>query len=440
MTQQEINRTRMGREALAVLRVGMLMMGAGTGGYRVLRGMKRVARAMNFDGVNADVSINSITCTLRRGKTFRTVVANQANPSVDSSRIAALEHLTRHSAAPLRLEDLNDQLDEIEFRMAPRWPVWVQAIAAGVACSGFAVLNQVSPAQIWIVALAAAIGQLVRVLMTKKHFNQLGTVGLAAATAFLTYTLVSLAASAIGHLPSATFATGHVVSVLFLIPGFPLFSALLDLSRFDIQAGLSRLTYALLIIFAAATPVGLASWIIGQAPLPSQPDVVPSNWYLFAAIATLASTAGFGILFNSNLKMIFWAALAGCFGNTTRLILTHHELTPAPLACFIGGLLIGLLITVINRFDRALPRITLTVPASLTTVPGVAIYRFVYWLNQGDMTQALSNLTTATLWITSVAAGLIVARMVTDRNWAFAHPIDFSHTEPTATFTKIEES
>ena len=42
----------MGVEADVVLRVGMLLMGAGTSGYRVLRGMKRSARALGFDPVS----------------------------------------------------------------------------------------------------------------------------------------------------------------------------------------------------------------------------------------------------------------------------------------------------------------------------------------------------------------------------------------------------
>ena len=39
---------QMGVEADVVLRVGMLLMGAGTSGYRVLRGMKRSARALSL--------------------------------------------------------------------------------------------------------------------------------------------------------------------------------------------------------------------------------------------------------------------------------------------------------------------------------------------------------------------------------------------------------
>ena len=55
---------QMGVEADVVLRVGMLLMGAGTSGYRVLRGMKRSARALGFDHLDATVGLTQITLSL----------------------------------------------------------------------------------------------------------------------------------------------------------------------------------------------------------------------------------------------------------------------------------------------------------------------------------------------------------------------------------------
>ena len=87
---------QMGVEADVVLRVGMLLMGAGTSGYRVLRGMKRSARALGFDHLDATVGLTQITCTFHRGEYFRTVIARQHSPAVDASRIEALEDLTHN--------------------------------------------------------------------------------------------------------------------------------------------------------------------------------------------------------------------------------------------------------------------------------------------------------------------------------------------------------
>lgn len=106
---------QMGVEADVVLRVGMMLMGAGTSGYRVLRGMKRSARALGFDHLDANVGLTQITCTFHRGDSFRTVIARTHSPAVDASRIEALEDLTHnHLYSGITAEELSGMLDSIE--------------------------------------------------------------------------------------------------------------------------------------------------------------------------------------------------------------------------------------------------------------------------------------------------------------------------------------
>ena len=87
---------QMGEDADAVLRLGAMIMAAGTGGYRVIRAMKRAARALGFDRVEAVISVNNITCSFHKGELFRTIVVNRDKPAVDASRIEALENLRHH--------------------------------------------------------------------------------------------------------------------------------------------------------------------------------------------------------------------------------------------------------------------------------------------------------------------------------------------------------
>ena len=65
------------------------------------------------------------------------------------------------------------------------------------------------------------------------------------------------------------------------------------------------------------------------------------------------------------------------------------------------------------------PRITVSVPAVVIMVPGAAAYRAVFHLNNGDTTQALAFGFQAGLVIVAIAIGLAVARMLTDKAWAF---------------------
>lgn len=187
MSQAEYR--QMGVEADVVLRLGMLLMGAGTSGYRVMRGMKRAARAMGFDRLDLSVGVTQIVCTFHRGEHFRTIIAQQHSPAVDASRIEALEDLTHHGVPwGITAEELTAKLDAIEHGVTKRWNVWILSTAAAVACASFAVLNYFSWVAIALVALAAFCGQFTRHTLAKQHVHQLGGIiaaGLVSSLVFL---------------------------------------------------------------------------------------------------------------------------------------------------------------------------------------------------------------------------------------------------------------
>ena len=413
---------QMGEDADAVLRLGAMIMAAGTGGYRVIRAMKRAARALGFDRVEAVISVNNITCSFHKGELFRTIVVNRDNPAVDASRIEALENLSHSMGSSYTAEELHRELDQIEQRVGKRWPVWVQALAAGLACGGFAVLNHYPFLEAVVVALAAAVGQIVRHSCARRHLNQLGTTAVAAVVASLMYLFVAKGLAMVGIIDSPTFTTGYVASVLFLIPGFPLFSSLLDLSRFDLFSGLSRLCYATTVICTATMAATAVSLITGLQPLPPDPATPNLLWYLEATGATIVGIAGFAILFNSSRRMVITATLIGTVANMVRLVCAEAGLQPQ-FAVFIGALVVGLLGALLTK-RISIPRITITVPASVVMIPGTAIYRTVYYLNSGDIDSGVGTAASASLSILAIGAGLVVARMLTDPDWTFGRHID----------------
>ena len=418
----------MGVEADAVLRLGLLMVAAGTGGYRVIRAMKRAARAMGFDRLDAEISITSVVCTFHRGVSFRTVVATQPAPAVDASRIEALEHLTHHLPNRMSANALTMCLDDIVHSVTHRWSRPVLMVAAGAACAAFALLNYFPAEGAAAVAVAAACGQLVRMILASRHLNQLGVVAVAAATSCLVFYLLNWALP-LTHLPddARAFAAGYIAAVLYLIPGFPLFSSMLDLSRFDITAGLTRLCYAMTVITAATMSVALVSAMTGLSPLSIDAPTPTAHWYLLAAVASFVGVGGFALLFNSSRRMVLFAASIGVVANMVRLVMIDAGVQPQ-YAAYTGGVVVGLLGAVITA-RTTLPRITMTVPASVIMIPGTAMYRAVHFLNSGDIDQALSNAATAGLIIVWISAGLVTARILTDRDWAFGKPIDFQkHT------------
>lgn len=414
----------MGVEADVVLRLGMLLMGAGTSGYRVLRGMKRAARALGFDRLDATVGLTQITCTFHRGEIFRTVISRQHSPAVDASRIEAIEDLTRHHLHfGITAEELSEKLDRIEHNVRKRWNGWVLSAAAAVACAAFALLNFFPLAAVGIVALAAFSGQFVHHFVLSNHVHQIGGIVAGGATASLVFFLVTELVGALGLADPGDFSSGYVASVLFLIPGFPLFSALIDIARFDFDAGMVRLAYAFTVIFAATFTVAMVSWLTDLNPAPPVP-ATDATWYTMAVLASFFGIAGFAFLFNSSRRMILVAAVVGTVANAARLFLLHLG-TTGYFAAFCGGLVIGLLGALASRKAR-LPRITTTVPAAVIMIPGVTMFRAVYYLNAGQMDQALANLATSMMVVASIGAGLVLARLFTDPDWALTRLIDFS--------------
>lgn len=416
---------QMGLEADAVIRLGMMMTGAGTSGYRVMRAMKRAARALGFDALDAVVGINQITCSFHRGHHFRTIVARSHNPAVDASRIEALETLTHQLHRRITAAELNAELDRIEANVTKRWSTLHLALAAAVACASFAMLNHFTFIQAAVVAVAAGCGQAARATLHHRHVHQLGCIAAAGTVSSLVFFLVT-AALEWAHLgQAANLTAGYVAAVLFLIPGFPLFSAMIDLARFDFDAGLARLSYALTVIVTATFVVTLVSWLTGLAPAPlTGQGAVP---WLTMACASFAGVAGFAFLFNSSVRMILTAAAIGTAANLCRFLLLELHATPAA-AAFVAGAIIGLLGAMLSKRVH-LPRITTTVPAAVVLIPGVAMFKSVYYLNIADMDQAISNAATAAYSVLAISAGLIFARLFTDQAWTYGKLIEFGRLE-----------
>lgn len=376
----------MGVRADAVLRLGMMLMGAGASGYRVIRAMKRAARALGFVGLDAVVTVTTITCTFHDDAEFRTVVSHQRHLEVDASRIEALQTLSHRLRPPMTARELNAELDAIESAVRKRWGPWVLAAAAACACAGCAVLNGFGPWEVALVALAAAC---------------------------VAYALAS-------PLVGATEA-GFVASVLFLVPGFPLFSALIDLARCDIAAGVARLTYAMSVMLTAAFAVTAVSWAAGL-----NPEAVAARppGYALVLPASAVGIAGFALLFNSSRRMVVAAASIGTVGSAVRWALIDATATPFIAAC-LGALTVGVLGFAVVRVAR-IPRVTTTVPAVVVMIPGPAIYRALHGMSEGDMDAVVLYSATAAMTVLSIGAGLVLARLLTDRDWALGRPIDFS--------------
>lgn len=399
-----------------MLRAGTLMAAAGTGAYRVKEAMNRIGRALSIDSVHAEVTLNTVVASFSRGDQLHTQVGIVPSISVNAGRIGELESLSLtvpHRVAPSEIEA---QPDAIAARPV-RYSRWETTLAAMLACGAFCFLNNGGWIECLGVAAGAGAGQALRATLARHRLNQLGVALLSGLLACVVYLLATGLLIGAGY-PSLRHDAGYVSSVLFLIPGFPLITAGLDLARLDFSAGISRLTYAVLMMVVASIATWSVAYAVHLTPHAAPPlDLDADVLLLLRLAASFVGVYGFASMFNTPARVAMGAAAIGMVANTLRLSLGDAGL-PLQAATPAAALLVGLLAAWCSP-RLACPRITLSVPAVLIMIPGTATYRALVFGNLGLLQDAMNNAFQAIFITAGIATGLAVARMLTDGVWAF---------------------
>ncbi|MCH8613539.1 threonine/serine ThrE exporter family protein [Arsenicicoccus dermatophilus] len=411
----QVGRTRLGDDVRVILRLGGHLAAAGTGSYRVRQAMRTVAAARSIDALDATVTMTSIAVTARRGEEFRTIVREVAGPHVDAGRIARLEGL----AATVRSDEAASSIDARLSRVLEvpgRWGPATRAFAAGVGCAAFALSSGLGIADALAVCLAAGLGQRARTELVGRHLADLAAVAAAALVSCLTHVLL---ASLVGllHQPAPVHQAGQVAALLYLVPGFPLYTALLDLAHLDVMAAQGRLVHVTSVLGVSGGVAWSVSSLTGaSAMLPAPSGGSPLSLPV-AAVVGVVAVGAFAVLFNSHLRMVVLAALVGGGANLVRICLARLG-QPPQNACLAAGLVLGLLAAGCAAWAQ-LPRITVSVPAAVVMLPGTTMHQALHHLNAGSMPDFLAETCSAMLLVAAVSSGLALARILTDPGWAY---------------------
>ena len=412
---EDIDADELGRRSNAILRLGLLMLGSGTASYRVKQGMKTLAKSLHVEEHAEQVTLTEITTTSRAGTLFRTEVAELRHNAVNADRIARLDTFRRNLPAVMNPAEVHRALDEIE-RHGALYNRWANATFSGAACAGFAVLNRARILEVIVVFVAAFLGQWVRRELASRRFNAFGTVLVAATVATAVYIGVLAIISVMGT-GVETHASGYISSVLFLLPGFALITGALDLAKSDYSAGIVRVVYGTSLTLAAAVAVWAMS-LVSTLDTTPRPLIDVSVWQdlCIKSVASFVGVLGFALLFNSPWRMALVAATIGLV-NVPRVLLIENGMA-VQTATFLACLALGLLAALGARGGRW-PLITLQVPASLVQIPGVLAHESVVSLNEARYNDATADILQVLLVVLAMLIGLVVAKYLTDRHWAF---------------------
>ena len=212
---------------------------------------------------------------------------------------------------------------------------------------------------------------------------------------------------------------GYIGAMLFVIPGFPLITSGLDLAKNNFTSGIERFVHAITIVGGrhhrgVDGGQGDRAHALRLAPLGLDPFVM----CLLRMVASFVGVFGFSIMFNATPRMALAAGLIGAVSNTARLEMIDLVGMPPEAAALLGATISGLIASVVGlRF--ALPRISLTVPSIVIMIPGLYLYRAMYYMGDLNMDDAVTWGLRAFVIILCLPIGLAIARMLTDRNWRY---------------------
>jgi uncharacterized membrane protein YjjP (DUF1212 family) len=396
-----------------LLRFGALMLRAGNPSFRVREATSLLARPFAIDLLSLQVTLNGMTATARRGEERATVALDVAPVGINVRRLGALERLAEEAPPGLTLAKLAAQLDAIEAA-PPLRPIAGVAVAVGFASASFAYLNDGTMAVLLAAFIAGSLGQMLRGFLFGRRLNQYAVTALCAVFAAGLYCLVTALQDRSGVITGN--AGGFISSVLFLVPGFPLVAALLDLLQHQTIAGIARLAYGVVLLLAAAFGLSIVAAVSGLAvtSLPPPPEGMATVLAL-RGLASFVGGCGFSILYNSSRRTVLIVGMLAVVGNELRLGL--HDLGLAlPPATFIGAFTVGLLAGVVPSSLRE-PRIAFTVPGIIIMVPGLYAFQTVVQFAQGHALAGLEAAVLAAFVVGAMALGLVAARFVTERKW-----------------------
>ena len=330
------------------------------------------------------------------------------------------------AAGGITVRQAHERLDLIE-RRKPLYSPLFSGFASAVACAAFVFLLGGGPYDMAGAFVGAGIGQWVRRQLLGRRINQFFATGLAVIVAAL---------ACVGTLRLVGFFdpvalrhdTAYIGAILFVIPGFPLVTGGLDIAKLDFPSGVQRITYAFSIILVAT----LGGWAVARMVMLNPQGFEPMNlspWLMagLRMIAAFCGVWGFSVLFNSPQRMALVAAVIGALTDTMRLEMQDLLQVPPEMAAFLGAFLAGMLATVWRSSVRhgllpphlGYPRISLTVPSIVIMVPGLYMYRAMFYLGQFNTLNALDWAFRAFMVIICLPIGLVTARVLTDRSWRY---------------------
>jgi uncharacterized membrane protein YjjP (DUF1212 family) len=321
----------------------------------------------------------------------------------DLRRLAIVDRIAEDvGAGKLGIADGYRQLRELD--RPPRWGSrLLRAVAHGVSAGAVAVLFGLSGADVGVSALnGLAIGMLGLLAARNAHFAA-GYEAMAALMAALFTAWYS------AQIEPLAVNTVLVSSLIVLLPGMMLTTAVNELAVQHLVAGMSRFAgaVAVLLKLVFGTAAGLQVAVVLGFPHEVAVALPAPEWVMWLAV--VVASFNFAILFKAayrDFPLVMASAATGFL--MARWFGIHYG---AEFAAFAAGLVVGVLANLYARLAGR-PGAIVRVPGIIMLVPGSTGFRSLFLAIQGDVSKGLDVAFALLLLLIALVAGLLFANVL----------------------------
>ena len=383
-----------------VLRLGAVMLAAGSSTDDVERAMRIAADSLGLGRATAVVSFGTISLSYFPGPAAQPVTAIQMVPErvTDYRRLSAAAKLVRK----LRdgSTDLRGAATEID-RIAELTTAWPEPLTS-LAQAGSAAASTVLFGGSGLDALATlVIGMLVQPIVVRLDGSGLPPFFRSLIGPLVSSVLVALAVALGAPINAALVLTG---SLLRFLPGAALVAGMRDLIDQSIISGSARLAEALLLGAAVATGTAIGIGLASQLGVPLEVGLPETEGIQFLVqIVAAAFACGFwAVRLGEPSFALFTASVLGAVGWAVYLFVAPLGFGSVATTA-LAGIVVGTFGRILARRAES-PAVLWVVPASLPLLPGLLI---VNGMLSANLTAGLLQLSTAVA--TALALGAAVA-------------------------------
>lgn len=242
---------------MAALRVARVLVECGARVRVVHQGASLVARGLGVEPVGLRTGYASQEITVRSGANTITRMMTIGPHGVNHRLDHAMRALAvRVSKGAMTADQVEAEIDHL-LKTTPRHPLWLVALAVGMACAAFGRLLGIDWLAFGPVFVGGGLGQALRMLLHRRGVN---TYVVSAAIAFVAAGMAGAGARLFG---STTVNLAMMAAILLLVPGVPATNAQTDIMDGYPSMGSARAVSVLMVMIFATCGVWLAETLLG---------------------------------------------------------------------------------------------------------------------------------------------------------------------------------